>query len=280
MKNYLILTKSFYLESIRSKTALVWNLAFPVLFVIGFSLIFANGDPNGVSFVLPGVLSINIITASFFGLSMSMVTMRENGIFRRFRVTPLKEISLIAAFSTNAFINMMISIGLQLLVAISIFKMPLKNHLLDFCIVSIISLFAFIPLGLFVGSTARDSKTAPAITNLLFFPLMFLSGSALPLFLLPGWTHEIAKLLPSSYVMELYRGVLTSGLRLTDLFTPMIILFLTGIIGFVFNRLLFRWESSQNISLIKISIALVFLFTVYVLAFFLVPQLSTAVRPA
>ena len=176
--------------------------------------------------------------------------------------------------------NMMISIGLQLLVAVSIFKMPLKSHFLDFCIVSIISVFAFIPLGLFVGSTAKDSKTAPAITNLLFFPLMFLSGSAFPLFLLPSWTHKIAKLLPSSYIMEMYQGVLASGVMLSNLITPMALLILTGIIGFVFNKLLFRWESSQKISLIKISIALVFLFAIYVLAFFLIPQLSSAVMPA
>jgi ABC-2 type transport system permease protein len=175
---------------------------------------------------------------------------------------------------------MIISIGVQLLVAVSIFKMPFENHFLVFCIVSIISVFAFIPLGLFVGSTAQDSKTAPAITNLLFFPLMFLSGSAVPLFFMPSWIQKMAKLLPSSYVLEMYQGALASGLRLSNLFTPMAILILTGIIGFVINKFLFRWESSQKISLIKIGIAFGILFVICLLAFYFIPQLSTAVKPA
>ena len=44
---------------------------------------------------------------------------------------------------------------------------------------------ALVPIGLIVGSAARDIRTAPAIANLLFFPLMFLSGSAMPFAFLP-----------------------------------------------------------------------------------------------
>ena len=50
---------------------------------------------------------------------------------------------------------------------------------------------ALVPMGLLVGSTARDIRTAPAIANLLFFPLMFLSGSAMPFAVLPDGVQAI-----------------------------------------------------------------------------------------
>ena len=59
-------------------------------------------------------------------------------------------------------------------------------------------------MGLLVGSTARDIRTAPAIANLLFFPMMFLSGSAMPFAVLPEGVQRFARLLPTTYLNETY----------------------------------------------------------------------------
>ena len=70
---------------------------------------------------------------------------------------------------------------------------------------------ALIPMGLLVGSTARDMKTAPAIANLLFFPLMFLSGSAMPFAFLPDGVKRFARLLPTTYLVDAYSSVIVRG---------------------------------------------------------------------
>ncbi len=66
-------------------------------------------------------------------------------------------------------------------------------------------------MGLLVGSTARDIRTAPAIANLLFFPMMFLSGSAMPFAVLPEGVQRFARLLPTTYLNEIYSGVIVRG---------------------------------------------------------------------
>ena len=68
-------------------------------------------------------------------------------------------------------------------------------------------------MGLLVGSTARDISTAPAIANLLFFPMMFLSGSAMPFAMLPEGVQRFARVLPTTYLNEIYAGVIVARRR-------------------------------------------------------------------
>jgi len=207
----------------RSKTALFWSQLFPLVFMVGFPYIFAGGEAERVVFIVPGVLTINMIAASFFGISMNMVTLRETGLLRRFQVTPLHPITVVSAFGLTNLVSILVSMVIQMSVAMLLFNLKFTFDVGVFLLVYLISAFAFIPLGLLVGSVAKDSKTAPAITNLLFFPLMFLSGAAIPLFLMPNWIQSFAKLLPSTYVLELLQGVLARNLSLNH-FTGFFIL--------------------------------------------------------
>ena len=128
----------------------------------------------------------------------------------------------------------------------------------------LLAAFAFIPLGLIAGSVARDMKTAPLISNLIYFPMVFLSGAAMPLSLMPTWAQRVATLLPATYVVELLRfeilGLWPSVERLA---VPAGILILTGVIAFAFNAWLFRWESGDPVNVRGLILALSALAIVY-----------------
>ena len=72
-------------------------------------------------------------------------------------------------------------------------------------------------MGLLIGSTARDMRTAPAIANLMFFPMMFLSGSAMPFAFLPEGVQRFARLLPTTYLNDTYSSVIVRGEALLSL---------------------------------------------------------------
>ncbi len=113
-------------------------------------------------------------------------------------------------------------------------------------------------MGLLVGSTARDMRTAPAISNLLFFPLMFLSGSAMPFAVLPDGVKRFARLLPTTYLVDTYSGVIVRGDALASLAGPLAVLVGVGVVGIVLTSMLFRWEGTDPIprkSLATIAIA-------------------------
>jgi imidazolonepropionase-like amidohydrolase len=117
---------------------------------------------------------------------------------------------------------------------------------------------ALVPMGLLVGSTARDIRTAPAIANLLFFPMMFLSGSAMPFAALPEGVQRFARLLPTTYLNEIYSGVIVRGEGLMTLAGSLAVLLAIGGVGIVLTSMLFRWEGTDPIpgrSLAMIAIA-------------------------
>jgi imidazolonepropionase-like amidohydrolase len=106
---------------------------------------------------------------------------------------------------------------------------------------------ALVPMGLLVGSTARDIRTAPAIANLLFFPMMFLSGSAMPFAVLPEGVQRFARLLPTTYLNETYSGVIVRGEGVATLAGSLAVLLAIGAVGIVLASMLFRWEGTDPI---------------------------------
>ena len=106
---------------------------------------------------------------------------------------------------------------------------------------------ALVPMGMLVGSTARDIRTAPAIANLLFFPMMFLSGSAMPFAMLPDGVKRFARLLPTTYLNDTYSSVIVRGEGLLDAVRLLAVLLAVGIVGVILTSMLFRWEGTEPI---------------------------------
>ena len=216
---------------------------------------------------MPGILTMNLIAASFFGISFHMVMLRERELYRRFSVTPLSSFTVVLAHSLTAFVNIAISVILQLAVAKVWFSIEIRGSGAELAMAICLAAFAFVPLGLLVGSVVGDMRSAPAISNLLFFPLTFLSGAAMPLYLMPAWMQHAAKLLPATYVVEILQGVIFRQETITRYASSGGILLLTGIIGYSFDALLFRWESRQPVNRKGLVLALATLASVYTVAF-------------
>src|SRR5262249_57817351 len=118
-----------------------------------------------------------------------------------------------------------------------------------------------------------------AISNLLFFPLTFLSGAAMPLYLMPGWLKQLAGFLPATYALELLQAIILRGEHLADVRIPIVVLVVTGCVGFVCNGLLFRWESTERINRRGLLLTIMLLVVVYAAAFFYAPGFKAAQPP-
>jgi len=273
------LTGAYLRETWRSKPALFWNVAFPLLSIVGLSFLFGGGTAAGVAYIVPGILTINLIAAAFFGVSLHMVSLRESELYRHFRVTPVRSLTVVLAHSATALANILLSVVVQLAVAKALFHLPIRGSLFDLALALLLAGFAFIPLGLLVGSVAGDMRSAPALSNLLFFPMMFLSGAAMPLYLLPHWLQRVAALLPATYVVELLQAAIVRGNLAARLWPSAGILLLTGALAFAFDARLFRWESRQPIDRRGLALAVLCLGALYLVAFLAGVRLEAARGP-
>jgi len=271
------LTRAYLLQSFRSRAANFWNLVFPMAWLFLFGFVFYRGNQT---LMMPGLFTITLISGSFFGVSYLMVSERENGITRRYRATPVTAATLVLASSIRAIVILSISIAAQAGVGWLVFRYEVQGSLLLMAFVMLLGAAAFVPLGLFVGSVAQDMRTAPAISNLLFFPLVFGSGAAYPAFLLPDWLQAVMRLVPSSYLVEALQGVMLRGHGLAQLAGPIAVLLLTLVVGAWCNSKLFRWETSQPLDKRAMLTAIAVLTLLFVAASVLAPAFEMVLAPA
>ena len=273
------LARAYLLETWRAKPALFWNLVFPLLSLLLFSFIFGGGQPSGVARVLPGIVTINLLAAAFFGVSLHMVSLREKQLYRRFSVTPVSSLAVVTAHAVTAALNISISAALQFGLARALFGVATPSSLGELALTILVGAFAFIPLGLLVGSIGKDMRSAPAISNLLFFPLSFLSGATMPLYVMAPWIQKLATFLPSTYLVELLQAAILRGHPFERAPMAAGILVLTGLVAFAFNAMLFRWETTQPLSLRGLSLSIGTLAIIYGAAFLYGVSLESARAP-
>lgn len=271
LNSYVALVGSHLTAFRRSKMAIFWSLAFPIGFLFLFGGVMARGNARAATFMLPGLLTTMLTSGSLFGIAIPMVLSRETGVLRRFRVAPLRASTMVLAHGTTGLIQNAFTFCMLLVVARLAFRTEIAGSLSALAVVFFFSAFAMVPIGLLVGSAARDMRTAPPIVNLLFFPLMFLSGSAFPYALLPDAVKQVARFLPTTYIVEVLQGVIVRGEGLTQIAGPLGILALLGSTGVILSSMLFRWEGTEPLPRRSVFIILGAFATVLLLAGFGAP---------
>ena len=96
MKHFLTLTAMRIRLTLRNKMFLFFSVIMPFGFFFLYAGVFAKGDPQNVRFFLGPVISLAVM-GSFWGLSAALVTFREQGILRRFHVTPVTAADMLAS---------------------------------------------------------------------------------------------------------------------------------------------------------------------------------------
>jgi ABC-2 type transport system permease protein len=263
----------------RTRTALFWSVGFPLVFLLVFGFVFGRGDADDTRYVMPGLLTITILSGSLFGVTLRLVSERELGILRRLRVTPVSAVAVVLSHGLTALTILAMSVAVQLLVARLVFRFQPRGGALDLAVVLLVGACALIPLGLLVGSIARDTRSAPVITNLLFFPFMFLSGAAFPFWMLPDWMQRAARLMPTTYVNEALHGIVVRGRGVAAELAPLALLAGIAVVAVGVNGWLFRWESEEPVRRGRVAIVLGALALVLAIGWLAVPALDLARGP-
>jgi imidazolonepropionase-like amidohydrolase/ABC-type multidrug transport system permease subunit len=248
IRSVLALVGAQLTELRRSKTALFWMMSFPLGFLFLFGFVMARGDARVMAVLMPGLLTTTLMSGGLFGVALPMVQQRESGLLRRLRITPVQGAAVAIAQGVTAVMTGFLSLVILMTLAKVVFGLQMAGSWLTLAGVYLCGACALIPMGLLVGSTARDMRTAPAIANLLFFPLMFLSGSAMPFAFLPEGVQRFARMLPTTYLVDAYSSVIVRGEGPLAIAGSLAALIGIGVVGIVLTAMLFRWEGTEPIS--------------------------------
>ena len=246
MKTILTLAGVRIRLTLRNKTFLFFSLVMPMAIFFLYGSVFAKGQPQAVAYLMGPILSFTVM-GTFWGLSMQLVTWREQGILRRFRLAPIAPSSMIISSILANYLLIMPTVILELLLARFIYHVTSFGNLISVFVLVILGITAFGAMGLVVASVTNTMQETQIINQLLWFALIFLSGATVPLAVLPHMVQRIGLFLPATYfVYGLQRAMLT-GAQLQTLGMVLFSLIAWAALAAFISSQLFRWEPEAKL---------------------------------
>ena len=246
MRNFASLTRMRIQLALRNKMFFFFSVVFPLGMFFLYAGIFAKGNPRVVSFFLGPVIALNVM-GSFWGLSAMLVMFREQGILRRFHVTPVSATDMLASSILANYLLTLPTIFIELLFARLIFHVTNLGDLLSLFVLVTVGTVSFASLGLVVASVTNTMQETQVLNQLLWLPLIFLSGATLPIAYLPKIAQSVAVFLPATYLVTGLQGAMYSSFPVWKLLTQILALTLWTILTFFVAAQLFRWEPESKI---------------------------------
>jgi ABC-2 type transport system permease protein len=236
-------TKLFF----RSKSSLIWTMAFPVFFMVLFGLIYGDTnwtgmDMRSVDYLLPGIIVMGVMVTGIMHTVMSFVSEREKGVYRRLVLTPLKRQTIIGGQMLHNYSIIIIQTLLLLGIAVAMFNVKITGNMFLFWLVLTVGSASFMSIGFALTSLARTYKSAMPINQIFYFILMFLGGVFFPNSMLPKFLSPIANALPSSHMNDALRAIFYQGAGFGDIWQHLLVLVAWSVVCLIISIKFFRWE--------------------------------------
>ena len=239
------LTVSRMRLAMRNRAFLFFSLIMPLAFLFIYAGIFGRGRAQAVPYLLAEVLALTVM-GSFWGLSVQLVTFREQGILRRFRVTPVGASAMLASSLLSNYFLTLPTIAIEFYLSRSVFHMAGLGNVISIFVLVTIGTVTFASLGLIVASVTNTMQETQIINQIIWFVFLFISGATIPLPYLPAIVQKVAMFLPATYLVSGLERAMIERTNLTDLGMYLASLVGCALIAFIISAQLFRWEPESK----------------------------------
>jgi ABC-2 type transport system permease protein len=193
-------------------------------------------------YTFSGLLGFSIIGLGIFGPVNVFPELKKQGILRRLHTTPLKVWQYFLATMFSQALTGIISIAIQFAVAIKIFHLKVDGNYPEIIIFTILSIFMILGIGLALGGWAKNERQAAPLSNIIVFPMLFLSGTFFPRFLMPHWLQTITTYLPLTPVIDGLRQLTTEGKDLWQIGPQLGLMAVWFVVIYAIAFRVFKWE--------------------------------------
>jgi ABC-2 type transport system permease protein len=246
VNNTWTLTKIRIVLALRNKTFIVFGLVMPLAFLFFFILIFGKGRSGWIAYILGSVLTLSVM-GSFWGLSVQLIMFREQGILRRFRLTPVGAGAMLASSILSNYALIIPTIAIEIILCRLFFHMNTWGNIPQVFLLITIGAATFSSFGLIVASVTNSMQETQVINNLIWSAFLFLSGTTVPLAAFPVWIRHVALFLPATYLATGLQAAMTNMATTSEVLTDVTALAIGLIASFEISRQLFRWEPEAKV---------------------------------
>jgi len=229
----------------RNPSAAFFNFFLPLLFLALFGAIF-GGDQENLDVIVPGIAGMAVMSTTFSALAMNITFLREQGVLKRMRGTPLPTGSYLAGIAANAVTNAAIQITLVVLAGRLFFGIGWPKDWLELVVFVTVGVICLASLGVAWSHVIPNFDAAPAYVNIVFLPVIFISGVFYDVDNTPAFLRDIAQALPLTHIIDGLSGAMVTGRGLHDNLSALAVVGVWAVFGIVFAIRGFSWESRRD----------------------------------
>lgn len=212
----------------------------------GYTRLQASGKKiRYVDWVLPGILGMNMMFSSLFGVGYVIVRYRKNSVLKRLKATPLTAFEFVSAQLLSRLFIVMCTSVIVYSGCNSLFDFFMLGSYFDLLIIGMLGAFCLISLGLLVASRSKSEELIGGLLNVTSWPMMMLSGVWFSLEGSPPALKVFADFLPLTHLVAGARKVITEGATLGDISYHVNCLLLMSAIFLSLGSYFFSWNAER-----------------------------------
>jgi ABC-2 type transport system permease protein len=197
---------------------------------------------SAFDYTFAGLLGFAIIGMGIFGPVNVFPELKKMGILRRLSTTPLKVWQYFLSTMIGQAVIGLLSLAVMFVVAISVFHLQVVGNYFELAAFLVLGIVTILGIGLALGGWARNERQAAPLSNIIVFPMMFLSGTFFPRFLMPEWLQNLSAFLPLTPIIDGIRLIATEGKHLIDILPQLGMIGVWMVIIYFIAFKVFRWE--------------------------------------
>lgn len=195
-----------------------------------------------IDFLLPGLIGLNLMGSSMWGIGYTIVLARKRRQLRRFAATPMKR----SHFMLSYLLSRLVFLVMELvgLVGLGFLAFGVKVHgsVVALVLVSVLGASAFAALGLLIAARVQSVEAANGWMNFIMMPMWILSGTFFAYTKFPELIQPVLRALPLTALIDALRAIVNDGAALTDLGLELAVMTAWGALAFVLALRWFRWQ--------------------------------------
>ena len=229
----------------RNPSAAFFNFMLPLLFLALFGAIY-SGSQADLDVIVPGIAGMSVMTTTFNALAMNLVFLREQGVLKRLRGTPLPSGAYLASLAANAVTNTAIQLCIVIGAGSLVFGVGLPEDWLMLAVFIAAGVACMASLGVALSHAIPNFDSAPAYVNAIFLPVIVLSGVFYDADAAPTFLRDIAQALPLTHLIDGLSAALVNGAAFADHLDDLAVLLIWAGLGTVLAVRGFSWEARRG----------------------------------
>jgi ABC-2 type transport system permease protein len=223
----------------RNPSAAFFNFLLPLLLLVLTATAFNVAD-EGLDVLIPGVAGMGVLATTFTSLAFNLTWLRDDGILKRIRGTPMPPAAYVAGLIGSSAVNAVLQVLIVVTIGSVVYGVDWPHDPALLVLFTILGVVCFAALGVAFSHVIPNEEAAPAYTNAVFLPLIFISGVFYSADELPEALKVIAEALPLKHLIDgLSEAIVGGG---GDAAAAAAVVGAWAVCGIVLAVRFFRWE--------------------------------------